>query len=106
MISQDPFSQYYSGLLDATYDVIDRIVLRAYFPVAQTPAGLRYWWRQWHGGDVSDLDDTHLMRLAGRFSRRLRGWAKKNDVPVVYCEAGTRKHDSLTRRCRIWAGSA
>jgi hypothetical protein len=30
--------------------------------------------------------------MAGRFSRRVRGWAKKNDVPVVFCVAGDRKH--------------
>jgi hypothetical protein len=32
------------------------------------------------------------MRMAGRFSRRLRAWAKENDVPVVYTP-GERKHD-------------
>jgi hypothetical protein len=31
------------------------------------------------------------MRMAGRFSRRLRAWAKANQVPVVYCSAGERK---------------
>src|ERR1017187_10717461 len=33
------------------------------------------------------------MRMAGRFSRRLRAWAKANNVPVVYCGAGERKHE-------------
>ena len=33
------------------------------------------------------------MRMAGRFSRRLRAWAKANNVPVVYCAAGERKHE-------------
>src|ERR1039458_3849161 len=32
------------------------------------------------------------MRMAGRFSRRVRAWAKANDVPVVDCKAGERKH--------------
>ena len=32
------------------------------------------------------------MRLAGRFSRRVRGWARANGVPVVDCSAGERKH--------------
>jgi DNA-binding transcriptional ArsR family regulator len=31
--------------------------------------------------------------MAGRFSRRLRGWAKKNAVPVIYCPPKTRKHE-------------
>jgi hypothetical protein len=33
------------------------------------------------------------MRMAGRFSRRIRGWAKANGVPVMDCRAGERKHD-------------
>ena len=38
------------------------------------------------------LDNEHLMRMAGRFSRRLRGWAKAYGVPVVECDRGERKH--------------
>jgi len=91
MIAPDPFSQYYAGLLDTTYDVVDRIVLNAYFGLAGSPGGFRYWWRTLHGTE-DNLDNTHLMRMAGRFSRRVRGWAKKHNVPVVYCAAGERKH--------------
>ncbi len=36
------------------------------------------------------LDNTHLMRLAGRFARRVR--AADNAVPVIDCTAGERKH--------------
>ena len=39
------------------------------------------------------LDDTHLMRMAGRFSRRLRARAKENHIPVVYSSPGERKHE-------------
>ena len=38
------------------------------------------------------LDNTHLMRLAGRFARRVRAWAADNAVPVIDCTAGERKH--------------
>src|SRR5262249_32135178 len=38
------------------------------------------------------LDDTHLMRMAGRFARRVKAWAGANGVPVIYCTAGQRKH--------------
>jgi hypothetical protein len=31
--------------------------------------------------------------MAGRFSRRIRGYAKANDIPVVDCPAGERKHE-------------
>ena len=43
-------------------------------------------------GSDQDLDDTHLMRMAGRFSRRLRAWAKDNQIPVIYCSPGEDKH--------------
>lgn len=91
MITHDPFSQHYSSLLSDTYDVVDRIVLNAYFALCSGPGGFRYWWQQLHG-TLDSLDDTHLMRMAGRFSRRVRGWAKKHNVPVIYCKAGERKH--------------
>lgn len=91
MPSADPFSQHYLPLLDNTYDVVDRIVVHAYFALAGTGGGMRYWWQQLHGS-TDKLDNTHLMRMAGRFSRRVRGWAKKNDVPVIYCTGSDRKH--------------
>src|ERR1700733_10803921 len=59
--------------------------------MGQTGGGLRVWWRELYGSDA-DLDDNHLMRMAGRFSRRLRAWAKENKVPVVYCSPGEEKH--------------
>jgi len=33
------------------------------------------------------------MRLAGRFSRRIGGYAKANSIPVIDCSAGERKHE-------------
>jgi hypothetical protein len=33
------------------------------------------------------------MRMAGRFSRRLQGYAKAEGIPLVHCQAGERKHE-------------
>ena len=33
------------------------------------------------------------MRLAGRFSRRVRGYAKAHGIPVIDCPVGQRKHE-------------
>jgi hypothetical protein len=43
---------------------------------------------------ISDdnLDKSHLVRLAGRFSRRLKAYAARHDIPVIYCKPGERKH--------------
>ncbi len=60
--------------------------------MGQSGGGLRTWWRVLYGSD-DKLDDNHLMRMAGRFSRRLRAWAKANEIPVVYSSPGERKHD-------------
>ncbi len=38
------------------------------------------------------------MRMAGRFSGRIRGYAKANGIPVVDCFVGERKHD-LAEEC-------
>ena len=78
-MSRDPFSEYYAELLDGTYDCVDRIVVNAYFQLAQRGGGFRFWWRRLFGGDET-LDTNHLMRMAGRFSRRVHGWAKKKGI--------------------------
>src|SRR6516162_2710926 len=75
-----------------SYDCVDRVILNAYFTMGQSGGGLRTWWRALYGSD-NNLDDNHLMRMAGRFSRRLRAWAKENEIPVVYSSPGERKHD-------------
>jgi hypothetical protein len=87
----DVFSDRFAGLLTGSYDCVDRIVLNAYFSVGSSPGGFRTWWRRLHGNDA-DLDNAHLLRMAGRFSRRVRGWAKSNGVPVIDCGRGERKH--------------
>ena len=87
----DDFSERYGDLLTGSYDCVDRVVLNAYFSVGHNPGGFRCWWRRLHDGD-ENLDDTHLMRMAGRFARRVKAWGKANGVPVMYCTAGERKH--------------
>jgi hypothetical protein len=92
----DDFTARYAGLLAGSYDCVDRIVLNAYYPMGNTAGGFRTWWRRLVGGSDAEadavLDNTHLMRLAGRFARRVRAWAADNAVPVIDCAAGERKH--------------
>ena len=88
----DGLSELYQELLSGSYDCVDRIVLNAYFGMGHSPGGFRVWWRALTGSDET-LDNAHLMRLAGRFSRRVRGYAKAHGIPVIDCAAGQRKHD-------------
>jgi hypothetical protein len=86
----DELSQAYAEYLEGTYDSPDRIVLNAYFRRGHIAGGFRNWWRELWGND-DELDDAHLMRLAGRFSRRLRAYAKKTGLPIIDCKPGDRK---------------
>jgi hypothetical protein len=88
----DGLSTRYQELLSGSYDCVDRIVLNAYFRMGHSAGGFRTWWRALTGSEDT-LDNAHLMRLAGRFSRRIRGYAKAHHIPVVDCSVGERKHD-------------
>jgi hypothetical protein len=88
----DEFCQHYQSCLDGVYDCVDRIVLNAYFMLAQSEGGFRTWWRRLRGSD-EDLDNTHLMRFAGRFSRRIHAYAQKQGIPLIHCQKGERKHE-------------
>lgn len=88
----DELSDYYSDLLDGSYNCVDRVVLNAHFGLCYSAGGLRFWWRRLHNGSEEELDNTHLMRMAGRFSRRVRGYAKAHGIPVIDCRSEERKH--------------
>jgi hypothetical protein len=88
----DGLSTLYQDLLSGSYDCVDRIVLNAYFRMGHGPGGFRAWWRALTGSDET-LENAHLMRMAGRFSRRIRGYAKAHNIPVIDCLTGDRKHD-------------
>ncbi len=87
------FSAHYSELLEGTYDCVDRIILNGYHGLGCNPGGFRTWWRRLNGND-DNLDNSSLQRLSGRFSRRLRAYANKHGIPVVYSKknANERKH--------------
>ena len=88
----ESLSDRYTELLSGSYDCTDRIVLNAYFRMGHTPGGFRVWWRTLTGSEET-LDNTHLMRMAGRFSRRVHGYAKAEGIPLVHCQAGQHKHE-------------
>jgi hypothetical protein len=91
MPMSDASSSHYADLLTGSYDCVDRIVLNAYNTLCYKPAGFRTWWRRLHGTD-ENLDTAQLMRRAGRFSRRVRGFAAAHAIPVEDCARGERKH--------------
>ena len=89
----DEFGNHYSNLLNGSYDCVDRIVLNGYFTLGHNPGGVRTWWRRLHHDSDDQLDNAHLMRMAGRFGRRIRGYAQSHGIPVIGCRTGERKHE-------------
>jgi hypothetical protein len=73
------------------YDCVDRIVLNGYFPRGHSGGGFRTWWRDLTGSEDA-LDQEHLVRMAGRFRRRVHLYAKANGLTLIHCAAGERKH--------------
>jgi len=91
MKENDDFCSYYQEMLEGRYDCVDRIVLNGYFPLGHSGGGFRTWWRYLTGSDET-LDQEHLLRMAGRFSRRVHAYAKANAIPLIHCSSGERKH--------------
>jgi hypothetical protein len=100
MIAADPVSQYYSKFLRATYDCVDRVVFNARFLFGCSGGGFRAWWEQLHG-TLDTLDNTHLIRMVARFSRRIYGWAKKHKVPVIHCVGKDRPGQRVAEECPL-----
>jgi hypothetical protein len=88
----ESLSDRYAELLRGSYDCVDPIVLNACSRMGHGAGGFRVWWRTLTGSEET-LDNTHLMRMAGRFSRRLHGYAKAAGISLVHCQAGERKHE-------------
>jgi len=88
----DGLTDLYQDHLVGSYDCVDQIVLNAYFRMGHSPGGLRTSWKALTGSDDT-LDNAHLMRMAGRFSRRVRAYAEAHSIPVIDCSVGERKHN-------------
>ncbi|NOX54438.1 MAG: hypothetical protein GXP27_08345 [Planctomycetes bacterium] len=84
----DPFRERYEGLLEGTYDCVDRIVLDGYCRFLQSSGGFRTGWRQLPGTD-ENLDNAHLMR----FARRVRAAAKQRGIPIIEKSREDRMHE-------------
>src|SRR5438552_10132601 len=91
-MAADELSELYQGFLTGSYDCVDRIILNGNFRLCYSPGGFRSWWRRLHDGSEQELDNTHLMRMAGRFSRRVRGYAKAKGIPIIDCGSDEKKH--------------
>jgi hypothetical protein len=70
---------------------VDRIALRAYFPMGQSSGGFLKWWNSLNADTV--LSQEQLRRRAGDFVRRVRAFCRKRDIPIQCCQIGDKtKH--------------
>ena len=93
---KDKLCAHYADILEGTYDCVDRLVLNAYYPLGYSSGGFRCWFRNLYGSDQG-LNNNTLMRMAGRFSRRIRAFCKKESIPLVYFKSGERKHQEAEK---------
>lgn len=92
MKHKDKLSKHYNEILEGTYDCPDRIVLNGYFSQGCISGGFRNWFRSLKGSD-KDLNNKTLMRMSGRFGRRINAFCKSKNIPLIYFKAGERKHE-------------
>lgn len=89
----DDFSRHYAEHIEGVYECVDRIVINAYFQLGINGGGFRYWWRQLHGGSDATLTNERLKKDAGEFARRVRGWARAHQIPVIDAHKSERKDE-------------
>src|SRR6201987_5246642 len=87
----DRLSGLHQDLLSGRYDCVDRSVLNAYFRMGHDPGGFRVWWRALTGSDET-LENTYLMRVAGRLTACLAGYAQEHGIPAIDRPVGQRRH--------------
>jgi len=98
MPTPDEFSSYLTELLTGSYDCVDRISLRGYFPMGQTSGGLLLWWNQLCPN--IPLTQQRLRSMAGDFGRRVQAYAKKHRIPLRYCPIGDKTKHAEAERLR------
>jgi hypothetical protein len=98
MPKPDDFSTYVADLLNGTYDCVDRISLRGYFPMGQTSGGLLTWWNQLFPNTA--LTQQRLRSMSGDFGRRVQAYAKKHRVALRYCSVGDKTKHAEAEKLR------
>src|SRR5262249_50829314 len=81
-----------------TYDCVDRICVRGYFPLGQTSGGLLTWWNQLFPN--TQLSEQRLRKLAGDFARRVHAYARKHKIPLRYFAIGDKTKHAQTEKFR------
>jgi len=98
MLTSDDFSTYVADLLCGTYDCVDHICLRGYFPLGQTSGGLLTWWNRLFPN--TELTQQRLRELAGDFARRVHAYARKHEIALRYFDIGDKTKHAQAEKLR------
>ena len=98
MKTSDDLSTYVADLLDGTYDCVDRISVRGYYPLGQTSGGLLTWWNDLFPNTA--LTEERLRKLAGDFGRRVNGYARKHKIALRYFGIGDKTKHAQAEKLR------
>jgi len=98
MPTPDDFSTYITDLLKGTYDCVDRISVRGYFPMGQTSGGLLTWWNKLYPGRL--LTQEQLRRMSGDLGRRITAYARKHQIALHYFEVGDKSKHAKAEKLR------
>ena len=100
MSTPDDFSTYVADLLSGTYDCVDRISVRGYFPLGQTSGRLLTWWNRLFPNTA--LSEQRLRKLAGDFARRVHAYAyaRKHKIPLRYFAIGDKTKHAQAEKLR------
>lgn len=98
MPQSDEFSAYVQDLLTGSYDCVDRISLRGYFPLGQASGGMITWWNQLR--PQTPISQKALRAMAGDFGRRVHAFAEKNQLPLEHFELGDKSKHARAEELR------
>jgi hypothetical protein len=98
MSTSDDFSTYVADLLCGTYDCVDRISVRGYFPTGPNQWGLLTWWNQLFPSTA--LSEQRLRKLAGDFARRVHAYARRHKIRLRYFVIGDKTKHAQAEKLR------
>jgi hypothetical protein len=98
MKTSDDLSTYVADLLTGSYDCVDRISVRGYYPLGQTSGGLLTWWNELFPNTA--LSEQGLRKLAGDCARRIHGYARKHKIALRYFAIGDKTKHAQAEKLR------
>jgi len=96
------FLHLFSGFVDFTYGVWDRIVLRGYYERLQRPANIVYFFRD--VCHISPITPEVLSSRTKHYRKWLDGYAAQRGIPILSAPKGARKEDLVLPYYRRFGG--